>query len=224
MTLPPDFLAGEHVPPPARQRRSIHKRRRLIKAALDLFADHGYAATSVDAIAKRADLAVGTFYQHFESKRQLLLVLMDQLVGRLAEVRLDLHLDASTDVRGALHKVLAQAFDRDLEFLGAYRAWQEAILADRDLATQDAALHAWTRHRVLGVLSALGRGPLARASIDLRSLADVLDGFFWSLMAAAVQMPARERSRRLETATQLIYHAMFVDSAPPAPARRGGRR
>ena len=193
-----------------------------MKAALDLFADQGYAVTSVDAIAKRADLAIGTFYQHFESKRQLLLALMDQLVGRLDEVQLDLDLDPSTDVRAALHNLLAQAFDRDLEFLGAYRAWQEAILADPDLAKKNAALHAWTRQRVLRVLSALASGPRARSSMDLRSLADVLDGFFWSLMAAAVQMPVRERRRRLETATHLIYHAMFVDSATSTP--RSSRR
>jgi AcrR family transcriptional regulator len=212
MRSPPNFLADEHLPPPARQRRSINKRSRLMKAALDLFADLGYAATSVEAVAKRADLAVGTFYQHFESKRQLLLALMDQLVNRLADVSLDLN--PTGDPRAALHSVLVQAFDRDLEFLGAYRAWQEAILADADLARKDAALHAWTRQRVLGVLSALSRAPRARTSVDLKSLADVLDQFFWSLMALAVQLPKRERNRRLHVATHLIYHAMFVDSAP----------
>jgi AcrR family transcriptional regulator len=220
MKSPPDFLTGEHLPPPARQRRSIHKRTQLIKAALDLFAEQGYAATSVDAIAKRANLAVGTFYQHFESKRQLLLALMDQLVGRLAEVRLELA--PTADVRAGLQHLLTQAFDRDLEFLGAYRAWQEAILSDADLAKKNAALHAWTRQRVVRVLTVLATARHARAAIDLQGLADILDGLFWSLMAAALQMPARERNRRLETATHLIYHAMFVDSATSVP--RSSRR
>jgi AcrR family transcriptional regulator len=216
----PDFLDSEQLPQPAKQRRSIDKRARLMTAALDLFAIHGYAATSIDAIAVRASLAIGTFYQHFESKRQLLIVLMDQLLQQLAEVSLDIQPSATT--RGTLHALLASAFERDLAFVGAYRAWQEAIIGDAELQKKNDAMHAWTRQRVFRVLTALQQSPGARRGVDLSTLADVLDEFLWSLMSTAMHMPKRERSRRVEVAADLIYHAMFSDNA--AAPRRLARR
>jgi AcrR family transcriptional regulator len=66
------------------QKRRMEKRARLKTAALALFGEKGYDGTSIDEVAHRAGLAVGSFYQHFRSKRQLLLVLMDDLLERLS--------------------------------------------------------------------------------------------------------------------------------------------
>ena len=46
---------------------------RILKAASLLFTRHGYHETSVEAIAFRADVAVGTVYNYFQSKPVLLL-------------------------------------------------------------------------------------------------------------------------------------------------------
>jgi hypothetical protein len=40
-----------------------------------------------------------------------------------------------------------------------------------------------------------------------------MDTFFWSLLAQAVQLPKTELSRQIDSATHLIYHALFMD--PP---------
>src|SRR5205823_12375127 len=120
-------------------------------------------ATSIDEIATRTGLPIGTFYQHFRSKRQLLLCLMDDLLERLSEIRVQPK--ATSDRRAALREVLASAFARDLEDLGAYRACQVAVLTDADLAQQQAAIHAWTTARVLGVLQFLQHLPRARSRV-----------------------------------------------------------
>jgi len=83
-------------------------------------------------IARRAGLAVGGFYQHYHSKRQLLLALMDELLEGLSQ--LHLRPQAAGDVRAGLRQLLSGAFSRDLRYLGAYRAWQEAALSDPGLA------------------------------------------------------------------------------------------
>ena len=46
---------------------------RIVQAATDLFARHGYSETSIEAIASRADVAVGTVYNYFENKPALLM-------------------------------------------------------------------------------------------------------------------------------------------------------
>lgn len=44
---------------------------RLMDAALELYAERGYAGTCLDAILKRASSSKGAFYHHFISKEQL---------------------------------------------------------------------------------------------------------------------------------------------------------
>src|SRR5439155_13550004 len=113
----PRLLAAAQRPPRPRQRRSLEKRARLEEAAIRLFGERGYEKTSVEEIARRAHLAVGGFYQHFKSKRQLLVALMDELVDHLS--RLELRPAAAGDPRAVIHMLISTAFDRDLAYLGA---------------------------------------------------------------------------------------------------------
>src|SRR6266849_11028233 len=132
----PNLLAAEDFPAAPRQKRSLEKRARLKAVGLLLFGEKGYEGTSVEELSRRARIPVGTFYQHYRSKRQLLLALMDELLEKLS--RLDLQPGAFTDVRTGLHALLSRAFSQDLRYLGAYRAWQEAVLSDPDLARKQA--------------------------------------------------------------------------------------
>src|SRR5256886_16428887 len=47
-------------------------RQRLIRAALELFTTAGYHLTTTPLIAKKAGVAEGTIYRHFDSKQHLL--------------------------------------------------------------------------------------------------------------------------------------------------------
>jgi AcrR family transcriptional regulator len=54
-------------------------RERLERAALALFAEHGYDATTVAEIADRAGLTKSTFFRHFADKREVLFGGQDML-------------------------------------------------------------------------------------------------------------------------------------------------
>src|ERR1700674_1928853 len=207
MSARPNLLAGEQLLPAPLQKRSLAKRARLKAAGLARFGEKGYEGTSVGDIARHAKLAVGTFYQHFRSKRQLLLVLMDDLLEGLS--RLDLRPEGIADVRSALREMLARAFSHDLHYLGAYRAWQEAVLSDPDLARKQKQIHVWTTARTSALFRVLQQHPGARRGVDVPALASVMDAFFWSLLAQAAQMSAPELNQWLDSATHLIYHALF---------------
>ena len=85
----PDLLAGQDFPPPPQQERSRRKREALLQSALALFAERGYEQTSIEDIALQAGVAVGGFYQHFASKRQILLVLMYRLLQEASTLTLE---------------------------------------------------------------------------------------------------------------------------------------
>jgi AcrR family transcriptional regulator len=55
----------------------------LVDAARDLFAQDGYAATSLDAVAAKAQVTKGAVYHHFESKQQLFEAVFAREVERL---------------------------------------------------------------------------------------------------------------------------------------------
>ena len=211
MTQRPSLLAGEDLPPQPRQKRSLEKRARLHEAGLKLFGERGYERTSVEEIARRARLATGGFYLHYRSKRQLLLALMDDLLERLS--RLDLRPQASGEIQNALRALLSRAFATDLAYLGAYRAWEEAVLSDPGLARKNREIRRWTIHRVTAVFEFLQTLPGARDDVDIPGLAHAMDTFFWSLLAEAFRLPPAELGRSIDSAVHLIYHALFKD--PP---------
>ncbi len=205
----PSLLALEDFPPEAQQQRSLEKRARLKEAALTLFLNKGYGGTSIDNIAEEAGLAVGTFYQHFRSKRQLLIALMEELLEKLSG--LNLQPQAAPDPLAVLHALLSNAFAHDLHYLGAYRAWQEAVLSDTQLAQKQREIQHWTTGRLANLFDLLQSMPGARTGVDVRTLALVMDQFFWSLLAQAALMRKPELNRWLDSTTHLIYHALFTD-------------
>jgi AcrR family transcriptional regulator len=210
MRARPNLLREEKIPQAPQQKRSVEKRARLVEAGLALFGEKGYEGTSIEEVSRRAKLAVGTFYQHFWSKRQLLLVLMDELLEKLS--RLDLRSTGNADVREGLRALLSRAFSHDLRYLGAYRAWQEAVLSDPGLARKQRDIHEWTTGRAAGLFEALHRLPGAREDVDISGLARAMDSFFWSLLGQALQLPKARLNQSIDAATHLIYHGLFTDS------------
>jgi AcrR family transcriptional regulator len=213
----PNLLAGENLPAEPQQGRSLEKRARLKAAGLALFGEKGYENTSIDEIARRAKLAVGSFYQHFRSKRQLLLALMDELLEKLSQ--LDFQPQAAMDIRAGIRGLLSRAFSHDLRYLGAYRAWQEAALSDSGLVKKQQEIHEWTTGCVLRVFQLLQTLPGARRNVDISGLARAMDAFFWSLLAQAGSLPKAELEQWIDSATHLMYHAMVRDASPRREAK-----
>lgn len=60
-------------------------RQRLVLAAVDLFTEQGYDATTVAQIAERAGVTKSTFFRHFPDKRELLVAGQDSMCQLLAE-------------------------------------------------------------------------------------------------------------------------------------------
>lgn len=58
------------------------KRNRIIDAAIDEFATHPFHKARVTAIAEQAGIAMGSFYQYFEDKKDLYKYLMELLVEK----------------------------------------------------------------------------------------------------------------------------------------------
>jgi AcrR family transcriptional regulator len=71
-------------PTDLRVRRGLATRDRLIDAARDLFGQHGYDGTSIEAILRAAGIQRGALYHHFDSKRAVFDAVLDRVIADLA--------------------------------------------------------------------------------------------------------------------------------------------
>jgi len=66
-------------------KRAKRTRKKLKKAALDVFSEKSIDAATVEEITERADVGKGTLYQHFDDKEQIVVTLVDEAVDHLIE-------------------------------------------------------------------------------------------------------------------------------------------
>lgn len=92
--------------PPTERADARANRRRLLDAAVAVFAERG-ADAEIREVAERAGLAVGTVYNHFPSKEDLLTAVVEEAVAQ-CETALEAAL-AQSDVVEALHTFLRRS-------------------------------------------------------------------------------------------------------------------
>jgi AcrR family transcriptional regulator len=86
---------------PIRQRHAAQTRSEIAQAALRLFLEHGYAATTMAQIAKEAGVAVQTIYATYGSKRRIVQWLVDAI-------------DELADIHGLIETVVASQDPREV--------------------------------------------------------------------------------------------------------------
>jgi AcrR family transcriptional regulator len=98
---------GEGEPPPARTRSAGNRTEEILAAAVAVFAENGYRATSMNDLARAAGLSKPGLYHYVSSKEQLLVLLYQtEMEHHLVEERAVI--DSSTSATESLRRILAQ--------------------------------------------------------------------------------------------------------------------
>ena len=98
-----------HVPQGLRERKKQRTREQIVEAAMRLFAERGYQATTIADIATAADVAPRTFFAHFPSKEAVVFHNVDRELEGLASVLRDRPPGESTF--DALRRFIDSMFD-----------------------------------------------------------------------------------------------------------------
>ena len=93
------------------EQRKAEVRERIVAAAIDQLNEGGYASATIQAVARRAQVATGTVYRHFHSKSDLFAEVFRRAAAREIEVFTEATRD---DGRSATERVAAatEAFAR----------------------------------------------------------------------------------------------------------------
>ncbi|GCE49975.1 TetR family transcriptional regulator [Thermosporothrix hazakensis] len=155
-----------------RQRQARATRERITTSARRLFAQHGFATTTMEDIARDAEVAVQTVYAAFGSKRGILLALLDSMESEqpaisdemdpIAQIRQWAHAARLYFERGAdLIDIVWKAGLADPDLLAAWRegerrrranveervrGWVARELLRPGLSEQEATDIVWTLH------------------------------------------------------------------------------
>ncbi|MFC8089222.1 TetR/AcrR family transcriptional regulator [Streptomyces sp. NPDC057301] len=110
------------------ERRRAETRQALVRAARQVLADTGDTSASIQVIAERADVGLGSFYNHFESKTELFDVAVTEALEELGQF-------IDERVRGVEDpaEVVAASFRLTARMADSHPELQQ-ILRDRGLA------------------------------------------------------------------------------------------
>lgn len=194
-----------------RQRRITRRRRQIAEAAAAVFATEGYANTTTRSIAEAADMAEGTLYNYFDSKRDILLAIFEQF-----QVEADVLLDSVTaQSRDDIVAIVERGFELVLSRLPFARIlWMEAW-ADDDILREFGMQRVMTLFSKIKayIVRGMDTGRFRRIDPDLATKM-ALGLFFMPLlpvMRGATQVPSiAERREMAEAAVDLMMHGLEV--------------
>lgn len=151
--------------------RNEQTRQALLEAGSSLLRDVGYARTSVAQITRRANRAHGTFYLHFENKRELVSVLLEDMAEQGRQDAREIW-RVAPGVDG-LWMTLREFFARIAPERSLWLLLEEVIALEEDAAP----LRSRLRHLyVEPILRGLQGSPDSRVArpVNLELLADIL--------------------------------------------------
>ena len=146
-------------------------RERLERAALALFVEYGYDATTVAEIADRAGLTKSTFFRHFADKREVLFGGQDMLTQLFSDaIRTAPPAATTVDCLAAALESAAVAFTPDRHDLAPQR--RAVIAANSELQERELLKRARFASAMADALRARGAGDVsARLAAEVGVLA-----------------------------------------------------
>ena len=206
--------------------------RRILAAATEAFATHGYVRTSVEAITDLAGCSRPTFYQYFSGKEDLHRRLAARFGAGLASL-LD-HITAITpdrEGRDQLHEWLEGLGDIHDRYRPIADNFAAAVRTDDQMATGSATLSAAYRRRLVQVIVDPPSGPLA-----IEAQATAINALAYGASVCRGQIGDVSAVRLTSALADLLHRSIFgaiagvnvgaavrgttvgvvVDAAPPA--------
>ena len=214
-------VAGEPASKRALRSQGRKTMRKLLDAAMVVFAKRGYHAARVDDIVKVARTSHGTFYLYFSNKEDLLYALVTEAGEVVAS------LDAGLGPVGPGDEGWRELRAWMEEFSAAWRRYAPVLRAWTDLVMSDAVLTEQGQAATGGVAGTLARrieeaGPVkgVEPHAAAEAVIAMVDRFHYLREFAGEPID----SSAIDTLTTMVHRALFGGGDPPVAGRRGRGR
>lgn len=161
-----------------RARQKASRSRRILQAAADLFRSTGYGAARIEDIAAVAEVSVGTLYNYFETKGDILLAIVTLEVEEVLDHGAALLARPPASVAQALSALIGGYYDHSLVYLSK-EMWRTAMAISIEapatpLGQHYTRLDAMLTDQVCDLIAELQRRGVARADVPARPLGEVV--------------------------------------------------
>jgi len=176
------------MPPTSTRRRLTAEERRegILEAALSVFSQRGYHASSIDDIAREAGVSKALIYEHFASKQELYAELLERHAQQLFE-RLGRALEHVQVESGAAR--LAAGLDAFFAFVEERRAAWRILFRDVGDPETAAALDRLVAQVTAVVAALIAQDPGARA-VEEQAVHERAIGLLAQMLVGSVQSMA----------------------------------
>ncbi len=160
----------------AKQRANRHSR--ILDAAAQLFREAGYEGAKIEAIAAQAEVSVGTIYNYYRNKGDILVAIVSMEVNEVLNAGRGVVDSPPANVGDAVDTLIGIYIEHSLHYLSK-EMWRQAMAIStqqpdspfgRTYSALDGALTDQLRS-LIGRLQELG---LVRAEIDGRTVGELL--------------------------------------------------
>ncbi len=216
--IPRSNRAGEvkKAPPrPPQQARSRLTRKKLIDAAVGCFERHGFEETTTAMIATEAGVAVGTVYNYFTDKREIILELFD-LTDREVADEVIAQLDpeswrGTTDPRDRTRSLIDAIFHTQRLQPGIQRILWAQYFKDPEFQKPFEAIRSRIREAIDAFIVAVDEAGLCRPDLD-REMASfvVLNAVQWNASQAFLNDDPAFRDAAAHATAELVARYLFV--------------
>lgn len=200
---------------PRKAERPESLRKRIVEVAAELFADRGYADTSLAEIARRVGIRAQSIAHHFASKEDLYDAVVTDFYRRQIADLGPIQFDSAVDSSALLAEHFSAMSVQDRNMLVTITA--EALVAGRGAEVVDREFGP-----VIDVLTSAVRGDANRPVREVLTL--VILGMVFTLDAPRIPPPTRAlRDRllggrpRMEEAGRILLRALLPQAEEAAP-------
>jgi AcrR family transcriptional regulator len=109
-----------------REKQKADRERRILQAAVTKFRADGYRAVRIEDLAEMAEVSVGTVYNYYQTKGDILMATVTMEVEEVLEAGLAILADPPEAVDDALLALIFAYYDHSLEYLSK-EMWRSAM-------------------------------------------------------------------------------------------------
>lgn len=172
------------------------RRQAVLDVAVDLFSTQGYAATSINDVARAAGISIGAMYSYFASKEDLFLTVIDHACSLMEDVLREVAAE-SADLIDYTRRMLAACREYGQTHAGLTRLYlsiSTQALSGLSARVSD-QLEATTPQILIGLIRDAQRAGTVRADADPQVWAMCIDDLFMMYQYSFASDYHRERLR-----------------------------
>jgi AcrR family transcriptional regulator len=181
---------------------AVQRREQLLRVACGIFAEHGYHGASMEQLAEAAGVSKPVLYQHFSSKQELYLAVVQDAVSAMEAV-VRKALEGTADNRARIHGAIAAYFD----FVGSRRF--QLLFGSGELA--DAAVRAeveGAEQRIAAAIGALIANDAGLSETAAQFLASAVRGFAMEGARWWSEQPEVDRDEAVRLLARLLWRGL----------------